>query len=668
MTPGLAIHTRVEINAPVESFEEELDAYAQMRQGLPITYDGFLKLLHDIENDELEKRYDLYDLDRINHFLISCARQGLLPSDNAEELEADIEELLSYDTPSEFSFWADNTYSIAPTALHGPIQTILCKSFLKKVVKVTKKGWKDTKKWVVKNKKPIIIVAATATAAALTLGIAAAVTATAAGAAASAAGDSSDHKENKPIPFPSNGRSNERSLIASTFEDELLSFKELIDREEFLESKNTSFSLEEDGRVLRDAFMQQSLDVFQKQAASSPQFYKELQELGQSSHPRSGETVFSMNGFTYPVPKPSKGFDGNIYQLVDGNLYQMRGEYALELHSYDQAIRDFSKVIEENPNDPDAYLDRATAYLNSGDYERSLRDYQSYTAQKPAPLKYAFDFSAGFAKGLPKGVMDSGLQLGSFARDAIIHPINTATEVAQALTSLSKLVYSQEWAALAETLAPEVGELVTKWDTFSPKEQGEHAGYVFGKYGADILIPGASAKVFSKGVKGAKEIATACKSLKTAEKTLVIEACTQGLEEGAKFAEVMQAKTVVIAKDLGFTSHEIAQLENIGKIEASISNITKNITNNSPNINFATHALQRAVERGVSRESILDALSSPLKVSEVKMDNLGRPSQRFIGKKAEVAINPETQQIISVNPVSTKKVKKLNKELVNASN
>jgi hypothetical protein len=38
----------------------------------------------------------------------------------------------------------------------------------------------------------------------------------------------------------------------------------------------------------------------------------------------------------------------------------------------------------------------------------------------------------------------------------------------------------------------------------------------------------------------------------------------------------------------------------------------------------------------------LDALASPLKIEEVKIDNLGRPSQRFIGQKAEVAINPET--------------------------
>lgn len=60
--------------------------------------------------------------------------------------------------------------------------------------------------------------------------------------------------------------------------------------------------------------------------------------------------------------------------------------------------------------------------------------------------------------------------------------------------------------------------------------------------------------------------------------------------------------------------------------------------------------MSRAVERGVSKQSILDALQSPLKIGEVKLDTLGRPSQRFIGQKAEVVINPDTRQVISVNP------------------
>jgi hypothetical protein len=55
----------------------------------------------------------------------------------------------------------------------------------------------------------------------------------------------------------------------------------------------------------------------------------------------------------------------------------------------------------------------------------------------------------------------------------------------------------------------------------------------------------------------------------------------------------------------------------------------------------------------------LDALKNPLLVKPVKVDSLGRPSQRYIGGKAEVAVNPETGRIVSVNPTSTKKAERL---------
>jgi hypothetical protein len=65
---------------------------------------------------------------------------------------------------------------------------------------------------------------------------------------------------------------------------------------------------------------------------------------------------------------------------------------------------------------------------------------------------------------------------------------------------------------------------VTKWDTLSPVEQGDLAGYAFGKYGSDILIPVASVKIVSKGV---KELTTACRALKNAEQALALEGLSQ---------------------------------------------------------------------------------------------------------------------------------------------
>ena len=74
---------------------------------------------------------------------------------------------------------------------------------------------------------------------------------------------------------------------------------------------------------------------------------------------------------------------------------------------------------------------------------------------------------------------------------------------------------------------------------------------------------------------------------------------------------------------------------------------------------FTEHGMQRAIQRGVNEKAIFDALTNPLQVREIKIDHLGRPSQRFIGREAEVVINPSTNQIVSVNPTSTKKIEKL---------
>jgi RHS repeat-associated protein len=79
---------------------------------------------------------------------------------------------------------------------------------------------------------------------------------------------------------------------------------------------------------------------------------------------------------------------------------------------------------------------------------------------------------------------------------------------------------------------------------------------------------------------------------------------------------------------------------------------------------IARHAVDRAIgdggkRAGVGPKGILDSLKNPLKITETKTDELGRASQRFIGKDATTAVNPETGKIVSVNPTSTKTAEKL---------
>ncbi|NLI20766.1 MAG: hypothetical protein GX418_04380 [Clostridiales bacterium] len=74
------------------------------------------------------------------------------------------------------------------------------------------------------------------------------------------------------------------------------------------------------------------------------------------------------------------------------------------------------------------------------------------------------------------------------------------------------------------------------------------------------------------------------------------------------------------------------------------------------------HLLERAAERGVSKEAINDAISSPLHVKPVKYDAKHRPSRQYIGKEATVAVNPESGDVTSTWLTGNKTKKKYQKE------
>ena len=76
-----------------------------------------------------------------------------------------------------------------------------------------------------------------------------------------------------------------------------------------------------------------------------------------------------------------------------------------------------------------------------------------------------------------------------------------------------------------------------------------------------------------------------------------------------------------------------------------------------------SHGVSRKIQREITTSAELDALKNPLKIRDIKLDELGRPSQRFIGRQAEVVINPETRKILSVNPTRSNTLKKLLAEL-----
>ena len=74
---------------------------------------------------------------------------------------------------------------------------------------------------------------------------------------------------------------------------------------------------------------------------------------------------------------------------------------------------------------------------------------------------------------------------------------------------------------------------------------------------------------------------------------------------------------------------------------------------------FTKHGVNRAIERGVKSNHILDALKRPIKIKNIEIDKLGKQSQKFVGEKGSVVINPKTGKIITVHPTSSRMIKKL---------
>ena len=331
------------------------------------------------------------------------------------------------------------------------------------------------------------------------------------------------------------------------------------------------------------------------------------------------------------------------------DLHYLHGQSAFAQDRYEESIYDFNKVLQINPYNKNVYLDRSCTYLAMGKYEEAVNDYNTYIAQNPR--FDVTDFSIGFIKGFPKGAIESGHQLFTFASECITHPIATGKSICEAISTLVQMSASQEWKTIAETLVPDVTELIKEWNMLTPQEQGEKAGYVFAKIGGDFFLPGAACKIMANGVKGAKEIAVITRNLKKAEKTLVLDALNQSASAPMKFAEATSQLEKIEKK---FPKIKIQEILN--QIEEQINNSSLKITG------FTEHGLERMLSRGINPTSVIDALKNPIQINAIKWDYLGRPSQRFIGEKVEVVINPQTKKILSVNSTSSKKLNKILKK------
>ena len=144
----------------------------------------------------------------------------------------------------------------------------------------------------------------------------------------------------------------------------------------------------------------------------------------------------------------------------------------------------------------------------------------------------------------------------------------------------------------------------------------------------------------------------------------------------AHIANMIQKYKLLVAdsvksEDIARYQIELNEWDSREKVIQSVdivrkSGIINTITANDLTVSgISQHTLERAIERGVPIDGIIDGLTHPLKIGEIVVDELGRKSQRFFGNTVTVNINPDTGNIITVWKTGKSTKKKLLKELKN---
>ena len=124
-----------------------------------------------------------------------------------------------------------------------------------------------------------------------------------------------------------------------------------------------------------------------------------------------------------------------------------------------------------------------------------------------------------------------------------------------------------------------------------------------------------------------------------------------------------KASGLVLSVSLSRVSQPVYNIEvhgehvyQVGELGVLVHNACGIVAQNGTTITgYSKHGINRAIgngfERaGTSQKAILEALKKPKHIKS-GIDDLGRPFEIFTGPNARVIVNPQTREIVSVNPL-----------------
>jgi len=286
-------------------------------------------------------------------------------------------------------------------------------------------------------------------------------------------------------------------------------------------------------------------------------------------------TPFSAQAIDYSLPPFRAPEMERDYDYRDGPI-----EEGQEPYEYDVDGCDPTKI--------DAYKERAHAYFELNEIDLAIKDYwkcKELEEKQPPYMKKLLpktraskgglrpkgkiDYSSGFCVGIAKG---GGVALVEFVPSVfsccrgILHGLWSCAcspnEVRKDLTdaSFAFFEYLKTHSAIGNLgiVVPELKDLLSNWDKLSDFERGEKSGYIIGKYGVDILIPGTA-------IKGIKKL----RQLKRANTMFTLECCA--------VSQVKKTKVIKKSAEHAKTRKVVCEAVKKGKIIPRNANVVPHV-------------------------------------------------------------------------------------------
>lgn len=206
------------------------------------------------------------------------------------------------------------------------------------------------------------------------------------------------------------------------------------------------------------------------------------------------------------ISKYIKGIDNETLseEILKAKFHQ--GTLQNILGKYTDAIETLSQVISSDPNNKNAYIERAIAFFEQGNFDRALNDYIK-SEIKPTQIDESFhslEFSGGIVLGLCTGAghtlenfvpsMLCSLQgLGNGIWAFTTNPKEVSVEMITACKNICGFFTDQTILESLKVLIPEVREL-SDWKDINDFKKGEIIGSIVGKYGLDIFLTAGAMK------------------------------------------------------------------------------------------------------------------------------------------------------------------------------